>query len=256
MSSACKGIIIPKIPFFHRKRFWKGIQQGQAAASSPLGESPRRCPWSWGHPSEHCQQWGHPGLAHSPSLGPTGLSREEPTGKVDLGLFPLLWTSAGGFGARWPEWLWGDPSQRLSPPQPSRSHGRLTGSVPQEKPGCRSSTTFLIHGTRAADLSWGCQAARGDPQTKENHPQIAEAGGALEAAPASPPCLRRPFTHPSSHLRCLLSNGQGFVAITPREAPLLPLLVQLSRRLLPECTKCGSPKMPARNSCIPPRPHG
>lgn len=188
-----------------------------------------------------------------PDPQPTPCPRAERRGshwESGFEAFPPCLEQHWMFWCLWPAWQRGDTSRTCPLPRATGS----PGASPQEGPGCRSSTTPLIHGTRAADLSWGCQAAPGDPQRKENHPQIAEAGGALEAAPASPSPPGDPS--PALHPPCAAcpGTGAGFGGHSPRGKPLCsPCHAAFQEKAGPECTKPGSPKMPARNSCTPAR---
>lgn len=60
-------------------------------------------------------------------------------------------------------------------------------------------------------------------------------------------------TLPSPQPSCLLWSRVR-VLQPPWEAPLLPSHAAFQEKAVPECTKCGSPKMPARNSWSPGHP--
>lgn len=103
---------------------------------STLGRRYQEVPLELGTPIRALPAVGTP-QAHPqpqpPVLGPS-LSREEATGKVELELFPLLWSSAGSFGAVLEVLVpAGQRGSEGSPPRavPSRIHG-LTQSIPQE----------------------------------------------------------------------------------------------------------------------------
>ena len=158
----------PKYPSDQRKRFLKDIQHGQA--SPPRGEGARRCPHHGGRPSQHCQQQGRTGLDHSP------LPPRAPAGHA--------WTQRAELrGIDWEKQIWGglssSPDHRwrfrcllasvaarrwpfpghLLFLQPCWGDG-LPRSIPLGRRRLQThlGTTFLIYGTRAADLSQGLSA--------------------------------------------------------------------------------------------------